>query len=36
MIEGSWKVDPAQRMVIAEVVTILDAEVNAHESQQGV
>ena len=35
MIEGCWKINPAQRMVITEVVTNLDAEVNAHESRQG-
>jgi len=33
MIEGSWVVNPTQRMTITEVVSILDAEVNPHRSQ---
>jgi len=32
VIKGCWKGNPARRMAIAEVVTILDAEVNAHKS----
>jgi len=29
VIEGSWKVNPAKRKTIAEVVAILEAELNA-------
>ena len=29
VIEGCWEGNPAQRITIAEVVTILEAEVNA-------
>ena len=33
MIKGCWKGDPAQREKITEVVTILEAEVNAQKSK---
>lgn len=29
LIEGSWKSNPARRKTMAEVVTVLEAEVNA-------
>ena len=31
VIKGCWKANPAQRKTIAEVVTALEAEVNAHK-----
>ena len=36
VIKGCWKGNPAQRMTIAEVVTIPDAEVSARKSYQNV
>lgn len=33
MIKGCWEVNPAQRMTITKVITILNEEVNAHGSQ---
>ncbi|KAF9778025.1 kinase-like domain-containing protein [Thelephora terrestris] len=32
-IEGCWKVNPAQRMTIAQVVGVLEAEVKIHQSR---
>ena len=32
MIKGCWKGDPARRKTISEVVSILEAEVNARAS----
>ena len=33
VIKGCWKANPTQRKTIAEVVAVLEAEVNAHKSQ---
>jgi serine/threonine protein kinase len=35
-IEGCWKVDPAKRKTITEVVAVLEAEVAAHQSRSRV
>ena len=34
VIKDSWKSNPAQRKTMAEVVTILEAEVNVHASRR--
>ena len=31
MIEGCWKSEPARRRTIAEVIIVLDAELNFHQ-----
>ena len=34
MIKGCWKDNPAQRKMMAEVVTVLEPEVGTHQSQR--
>lgn len=33
VIKGCWKDNPAQRMTMAEAITILEAEASVHKSQ---